>query len=287
LLTHQDHPIYEKHETKFPKTERFGCICETCLGYKVVGCNFLKKQTEMTIRNLFYLAILFSAIRLAIWLLMPYLIIEYNISPFKLGLILGTIKFFFWIVILWLIFKVFTTTELKSYMKLLIPLVILIIAITKSNEIGRIISENLKADEKLEEVKKITPDEFNKTNSNKVYISSDYEDETIDPKTYYASGKVYNIFIYNETGNPIVANKNITIKPKESFIFKISDTTGIALDNGIQFFFGETEGLEVIDKKIQVSGLGGEWLNKLNVPESTDFAFSILNPGKGDPIPKE
>jgi len=218
---------------------------------------------------------------------MPYLMTEYHISPLNLGLIGGTVNILFWIFILWLVFKVFMTTELKKYMKLLIPLVVLIIAITKGNDIGKLIWENLKDDVKPEEVLEITPDELNATQPNKVYISSDYENETIDPATYNATGKVYSIFIYNETENSIIANQKITINPNESFVFKIPDTMGIALNNGIQFFFGETEGLEVIDNKIQVSGLGGEWLDKLNVPESTDFAFSILNSGEGDQIPEE
>lgn len=218
---------------------------------------------------------------------MPYLMTEYDISPFNLGLIGGTVNILFWIFMLWLVFKVFMTTELKKYLKLLIPLVVLVIAITKGNEIGKLIWGNLKDDVKSKEVLEITPNEFNSTQPNKVYINSNYENETIDPANYNATGKVFSIFIYNETGNSISANQKITIKPNESFVFKIPDTMGIALNNGIQFFFGETEGLEVIDNKVQVSGLGGEWLEKLNVPESTDFAFSILNPGEGDPIPEE
>lgn len=218
---------------------------------------------------------------------MPHLVTEYNISPFNLGLISGTVNIFFWIFILWLVFKVFMTTELKKYIRLLIPLVVLVIAITKGNDIGKLLWENLKDDVKADEVVEVIPDELNSTQLNKVYISSDYENETVDPETYNATGKVFSIFIYNETKNSIIANQKVTIKPNESFVFKIPDTMGIALNNGIQFFFSETEGLEVIDNKIQVSGLGGKWLEKLNVPESTDFAFSILNPGKGDPIPKE
>jgi len=127
-------------------------------------------------------------------------------------------------------------------------------------------------------------DDIDDTQTNKVYISPNYRGETIEPTTYKATGKVYSIFIYNETVNSISANEKITIKPNESFVFNIPDTMGIALSNGIQFFFGETEGLEVIDNNIQVSGLGGEWLDKLNVPKSSDWAFSILNPGDGDPI---
>lgn len=122
--------------------------------------------------------------------------------------------------------------------------------------------------------------------NNKVYIDPNYSRKTMKPETYNATGKVYSIFIYNETANPIRGNEKVTIRSNESYVFKISDTMGIALDNGIQFFFGETEGLEVIDNKTQVAGLGGEWLEKLNVPKTADWAFSILNPGEGDPIPE-
>jgi hypothetical protein len=218
---------------------------------------------------------------------MPFLITEYDLSPVKFGLISGTVNILFWIFILLLVFEVFMTSELKKYMKLLIPLVILVIAITRGNELGKLIWGNLNHNVKSEVVPEITSYEFNMTQPNKVYISSDYENETIDPEKYNATGKLYSIFIYNKTTNSIRANEKITIRPNESYVFKIPDTLGISLDNGIQFFFGETEGLEVIDNNIQVSGLGGEWLNKLNVPESTDYAFSIVNVGQGDPIPEE
>ena len=127
---------------------------------------------------------------------------------------------------------------------------------------------------------------FNNKQSNKVYIDPNYSEQNIDPATYTETGKVYTIFIHNETANSITANEKVTIKPNESYLFKMPDTMGIALNNGIQFFIGETVGLEVIDNNIQVAGLGGEWLDKLNVPDSADWAFSILNPGEGDPIPE-
>lgn len=120
--------------------------------------------------------------------------------------------------------------------------------------------------------------------TNKVYVNPNYSRKTIEPQQYESTGKVYSIFIYNETANPITANEKVTIKSNESYIFKIPDTLGISLNNGIQFFFGATEGLEVIDNKVQVAGLDGEWLEKLNVPKSVDWAFSILNPCEGDPI---
>ncbi len=120
--------------------------------------------------------------------------------------------------------------------------------------------------------------------TNKVYINPNYSKKTIKPQQYKSTGKVYSIFIYNGTANSITANEKVTIKPNESYILKIPDTLGISLNNGIQFFFGATEGLEVIDNKVQVAGLDGEWLEKLNVPKSVDWAFSILNPSEGDPI---
>ena len=120
--------------------------------------------------------------------------------------------------------------------------------------------------------------------TNKVYINPNYSKKTIEPQQYKSTGKVYSIFIYNGTANPIIANERVTINSNKSYVFKIPDTLGISLNNGIQFFFGATEGLEVIDNKVQVTGLDGEWLEKLNVPKSIDWAFSILNPGKGDPI---
>lgn len=130
------------------------------------------------------------------------------------------------------------------------------------------------------------PNDNKDTQNNKVYINPNYSGKTLEPETHNATGKFYSIFIYNETANPIRGNEKVTIKSNESYVFRIPDTMGIALDNGIQFFFGETEGLEVIDNKIQVAGLGGEWLEKLNVPKTADWAFSILNPGEGDPIPE-
>jgi hypothetical protein len=235
----------------------------------------------MTIKRLFYLAIFFSTLRLGISISIQYLLVEKNMDPLNLGLISGTINIFFWISILWLIVKVLMTEDLKKYLKLSIPLIVIVILITKSSLIGTLILGN---------TNRLTTPENTANNNfqlNKVYIDPNYDGETIEPKDYYSTGKEYKIFIFNQTIEPIKANQKVTIKPNESYLFKIPDTMGIALDNGIQFFFGETEGLEVIDNNIQVLGLGGEWLSKRNVPESADFAFSILNPGEGDPIPEE
>ncbi len=93
----------------------------------------------MTTRNLFYLAIIFSVIRLGLRLSGPYLLIHYNISAFNLGLIGGTANILFWIFMLWLVFKVFNTSELKKYIRLLIPLVILLIVISMVDNINEMI----------------------------------------------------------------------------------------------------------------------------------------------------
>ncbi len=93
----------------------------------------------MTTRNLFYLAIIFSAIRLGLSLSGTYILTHFNISAFDLGLIKGTANILFWIFILWLVFKIFNTNELKKYIRLLISLVILIIVISMANSINEII----------------------------------------------------------------------------------------------------------------------------------------------------
>ena len=240
----------------------------------------------MSIRNLFIITIVFSVIRLSLWVIGPYLIIEFDISVINLGLVSGGINMLFWIFMLWLVFKIFMINELKKYLKFLVPLVILIILISKGQVISRFIWDNPIVDYETQldsDLNSNIPEEYQ---TNKVYINSDYSEDTIEAQAYVPTGKIYRIFIFNETANPISANTRFTIKPNESHLFEIPDTMGIALDNGIQFFFGETEGLEVIDNNIQVTGLGGDWLDKYNAPDEIDWAFSIKKAGKGDPIPE-
>ena len=89
-------------------------------------------------------------------------------------------------------------------------------------------------------------------------------------------------FIENETTENIGIIKDLIIKPREFKVFNISDTDTLKLDNGVKFMFGETYGLEVEDKKSQVSGLGGKYLTDYGVPNEIDFAFVIVPVGKGD-----
>ena len=69
-------------------------------------------------------------------------------------------------------------------------------------------------------------------------------------------------------------------------MISIIDTDTLKLNNGIMFMFGENYGLEVEDKKFQVSGLGGKFLDEYGVPDEAEWAFVIVPPGEGDGAPK-
>lgn len=104
----------------------------------------------------------------------------------------------------------------------------------------------------------------------------------IIPAKYTKTGKRYTIFIFNETKNNIRIFDNEKIKPNQSRLISIIDTDTLKLDNGVKFMFGETYGLEIEDKKSQVSGLGGKFLDEYNVPDEAEWAFVIVPSGKGD-----
>ena len=105
---------------------------------------------------------------------------------------------------------------------------------------------------------------------------------SIIPAEYKKTGQVYKIFLYNETKNDIGLIDKIKIKPNEYTTVNLVDTSVLSLDSGVKFFFGETHGLQVDDKKNTVSGIGGEYLEKYNVPEDVEFAFVIVPEGEGD-----
>ncbi|MGV6832059.1 MAG: hypothetical protein ACWA5P_10940 [bacterium] len=129
---------------------------------------------------------------------------------------------------------------------------------------------------------KTKDDEF--SHANKVYLDANFGKDADTSQQFLNAKSSFSVFIYNETNNVIKANGAIRIKSKRSHVFKITDKQGVALDNGIQFFLNNTHGLEVIDDKAQVSGLGDDWRTKLKVPEHIDWAFIITNPGKGDQV---
>ena len=104
----------------------------------------------------------------------------------------------------------------------------------------------------------------------------------IIPAKYSKTGKIYKVFIYNETSDEIGIIDSLKIKPNEFRVFKLKDIDTLKLNNGVKFMFGETYGLEIEDKKSQVSGLGGEFLEKYGVPDEAEWAFVIVPVGKGD-----
>lgn len=105
---------------------------------------------------------------------------------------------------------------------------------------------------------------------------------SIIPAKYNKTGKTYKVFIYNETSDEIGIIENLKINPNEFKVFSIKDTDTLKLNNGVKFMFGETYGLEIEDKKSQVSGLGGKFLDEYKVPDDVEWAFVIVPEGKGD-----
>jgi len=105
---------------------------------------------------------------------------------------------------------------------------------------------------------------------------------SIIPAKYNKTGKTYKVFIYNETSDEIGIIENLKINPNEFKVFSIRDTDTLKLNNGVKFMFGETYGLEIEDKKSQVSGLGGKFLDEYKVPDDAEWAFVIVPEGKGD-----
>lgn len=105
---------------------------------------------------------------------------------------------------------------------------------------------------------------------------------SITPAKYQKTGKTYKLFIFNETSNEIQVSSRLKIQPNEFKVFNLVDTDTLELNNGVKFMFGETYGLEIEDKKSQVSGLGGEFLVKYGVPYEAEWAFVIVPEGEGD-----
>jgi len=114
-------------------------------------------------------------------------------------------------------------------------------------------------------------DQWTDSNGN-VFIEKGNEISII-PAKYNKSGKAYKMFIYNETSDEIGIIETLKIKPNEFRVFNLKDTDTLKLDNGVKFMFGETYGLEVEDKKSQVSGLGGKYLDIYKVPDEAEWAL--------------
>jgi len=120
------------------------------------------------------------------------------------------------------------------------------------------------------------------TDSNgNVFIEEDNEIYII-PAKYNKTGKTHKVFVYNETSSEIGIIEDLKINPNEFKVFSLKDTDTLKLGNGVKFMFGETNGLEIEDKKSQVSSLGGKFLDEYKVPEDAEWAFVIVPVGKGD-----
>lgn len=104
----------------------------------------------------------------------------------------------------------------------------------------------------------------------------------IIPTKYEKTGKTYEVFIYNETSKEIGIIENQKIQPNQFIVIDLKDTDTLRLDNGVKFMFGEEYGLEVEDKKSQVSGIGGKFLDDYGVPKEIEWAFVIVPEGQGD-----
>ncbi len=103
----------------------------------------------------------------------------------------------------------------------------------------------------------------------------------IIPAEYEKTGKSYKVFIYNETLKDVSITKDLKIKPNQFKVIHMKDTDTLRFDIGVKFMFGDEYGLEVEDKKSQILGLGGEFLDKYGVPDEAEWAFVIVPPGEG------
>ncbi|GGZ95221.1 hypothetical protein [Algibacter mikhailovii] len=140
------------------------------------------------------------------------------------------------------------------------------------------LNEKLSESERQSESQK--EEKWTDSNGN-VFIEKGNEISII-PAKYNKTGKIYKVFIYNETSDEIGIIENLKIKPNEFRVFNLKDIDTLKLDNGVKFMFGETYGLEIEDKQSQVSGLGGKFLDAYKVPDEAEWAFVIVPAGKGD-----
>ena len=94
-----------------------------------------------------------------------------------------------------------------------------------------------------------------------------------------------NIYLINESESAIEVNgasQSVALSPNERLMFCVRERGMLSIDGHILLATTHDGYVEVTDPRIQVSGIGGEFLKTYSVPESADFAFSILPPGEGD-----
>ena len=127
-----------------------------------------------------------------------------------------------------------------------------------------------------------SPKEVRYEDSNGNIFIEKGSDISIIPATYNKTGKSYKIFIYNETSKEIEVVEGLKIETNTFKTFDLKDTDTLTLDIGVHLMFGEKYGLEIEDKKSQISSLGGKFLEVYGVPEDVEWAFVIVPEGKGD-----
>lgn len=104
---------------------------------------------------------------------------------------------------------------------------------------------------------------------------------SIIPAKYTKTGKLYKIFILNKTDKSVNIKDKFTLNPSEEKTFGFSDTDSMIFDIGPKIYFGDY-GLEEIDKRSQLAGIGGEYWKKYKVPNDVEYGFVIVPPGEGD-----
>ena len=104
---------------------------------------------------------------------------------------------------------------------------------------------------------------------------------SIIPAKFDKTGEFYNIFLLNKTDISVIIIDKFTLNPGEARTFKFTDTDSMVFDIGPKIYFGEY-GLETEDKKGQLSGIGGDYWKKYNVPDDVEYGFVIVPPGEGD-----
>ena len=169
---------------------------------------------------------------------------------------------------------------MKKYIQIFILLLTLSACDNKGTE--KKIPENVsRSSTKFEQQTKPEKEERWTDKNGNIFILKG-EEVSIIPAKYEKTGKSYKVFVFNETSNDILVSERLKIQPNEFKVFNMVDTDTLELNNGVKFMFGETYGLEIEDKKSQVSGLGGEFLEKYRVPDEAEWAFVIVPEGEGD-----
>ncbi|WP_405210524.1 hypothetical protein [Dokdonia sp. Asnod2-E02] len=169
---------------------------------------------------------------------------------------------------------------MTKYVKIFI--IILTLSACGQKETEKKTTENVN-EKFVKSEQKTEPEKLEKwTDSNGNVFTEKGNEISIIPAKYNKTGKTYQIFIYNETSHDIGIIENLKIEPNEFRVFNLKDIDTLKLDNGVKFMFGETYGLEIEDKKSQVSGLGGKFLDEYKVPEEVEWAFVIVPKGQGD-----